>query len=177
MFSSTNFRALLDRFQAVVELFSKPQNLPPNACPFKYQFPANSAGSAGNLSKAMRDDLSSYEDRKRAQKFRDYNVQVWSAQESLSARSERVCQLINLTNNNELKMLLEDPDIVKLISEKRSLVRLRGNDEAHKVVKQVSVLEEMVHQCAAKLESYEVAGLLAMIKKLYPMPTESSDAQ
>ena len=158
-------------------LFGKPQDLPPNARPFEYQFPANSAHSAGVLSKVLRDDLSEYEEKKKMQKLKDGNGQSWSDQDSLSARSERSRQLITLSNNDELMTLLEDPDIIKLISERRSLLRLRGNAEAHKVVEQVLVFEDMVHQCAAQLESYEVAGLLAMIKKIYPIQTESPNAQ
>ncbi len=158
-------------------IFRNPQNLPPDARPFEYQFPSNSAYSAGVLSKEWRDDLSAFEDEKKAYKLENSNVRHWSEQESLSARSERARQLITSTNNNEIMTLLEDHDIIKLISEKRSLVRLRGNAEAHRVVEQALVLEEMVQQCAAQLESFEVAGLLAMIKKIHPTHSDSSNTQ
>lgn len=169
MFSSVNFRALLDRFQAIIKFFSKPQNpLSADACPFQHIFLPNSVNSVTSMSKEWRKDLEAYEDAKKFDKLRNSNSREWSEQESLTARSEKARQLITLTNHDDILALLGDNDVIKLLSERRSLVRRRGNTEAHKIVEQGVVLEDMVHQCAAQLESFEVAGLLAMIKMIRP---------
>ena len=177
MFSSVNFRAILDHFQAIVTVFGKPQNLPVDARPFQYRFPPNSTvNTTGAMSNIWRKELQAYEDAKKSQKLKNSvsGELQWSEKESLAARMERARQLITLTNNAELMVLLGDIDIITLLSEKQSLVRMRGNVEAHKIVEQGMILEEMVHQCAAQLESFEVSGLLAMIKLIRPA-TESSN--
>ncbi len=121
MFSSVNFRAILDPLPGCFHAFRKPQHVPANAGPFEYKFPPNST-LVTDLSKEWRKELDDFENLKKIQKFTTQTVQVWTKTDSLTARSERARQLITQTNNTELMALLTDIDIMTLLSERKSLL-------------------------------------------------------
>ena len=164
MFSAVNFRAILDHFQGVVMVFSRPDEAPTGISPFLYQFP----NSDRSPSKEWRQELQAYEDAKKAERHRRGIRAEWTKADSTEARSERARQLIVLTNHPEILVLLNSDDGVKLMSEKYSFLRVWGNTEAHKFVDQALVLEEMVEHCADRLELFEASGLSTMIKLIRP---------
>lgn len=168
MFSSVNFRALLDFFQGLIALFA---GLGPNPRAPRPFFPND-----GVASKDFRRELTAYEAAQKANKRQETGLSDWSDAEALAARMERTQQLIVQTNRQDVMVFLQSESAIKLLVEKDSFIRSWGNTSAHRVIEQSSILEDMVNQCTECLAPYEVSGLLHMIRVLRPESPEESDS-
>ncbi|KJA12596.1 hypothetical protein HYPSUDRAFT_60344 [Hypholoma sublateritium FD-334 SS-4] len=166
MFSSVNFRALLDLFQGLIALFAGIG--PPRPRPIQHLFPH----SDGVASRDFRKELDAYEAVQKTAKEQRTGSSSWSQQEALEARMERTRQVIAMTNRQDITVFLQSDSAIQLLAEKHSFIRTWGNQSAHRVVEQGAILEDMVNQCAEYLESYEVSGLLHMIQALRPEWTQ-----
>ena len=164
MFSAVNFRALLDFFQGLLALLG---GLGPKR---DYEYPTD-----GVASKDFWNALSAFEKKQKADKEKATRTKDWTSAESLAARMERTKQIIQSIDRPNILSLLNSESAVRLLSEKASFIRMWGNVNAHRMVEQSTVLEDMVHQCAENLDQYQVSGLLDMIKALRAEPEETAE--
>ncbi len=126
MFSSVNFRGVLDTLQGQVYDHSglDPEEDDPLLLPEQQQYP-----QVHSSSRDFRRALNAYEEQVKKAKFKQTGKFEWTRADSLEARMKRARQIIAMVQQEDLLTLLQSDDAIRLLAEKRSYLRIWGERE------------------------------------------------